>query len=861
MLAGWFDSAILLAMISLYDILKAANGQLYGEPASQLFTNFCFDPRDAGETMLFVALRYGGRDTHGLIEDAIAQGASGIVCIGPPDCDTTGVSVLMVDDTLDALTLWAQFVIRKHNTRIIAVTGSMGVGATVDAITHVMSLKYNVLRGEVDTNNRLSLAQSVVQLSNDDDFLVLKLPLIAPGEMALMVQGLPVETTIVTHIDCYHATTFADCGQLQDELRTLLAALNADAHLILNYDDENVMRLGQQVSVNTQTISIDRFGADYMAFNVKSNAQRVGYDLRHGSERFVGQWSPLLGRENLYGLLFAIATAKHYDISIPEALNRLKDATPLAGRMRPLLGKRACTIIDDSYGAAVMSTLSALDWCKNVKSDDQRLIVILADLDDIGQYTQIGHRMVGERAADIADVLIAHGTDASLAARAALDYGMSARHVYTTFSVKDAIAILENLNLNSQDILLVKGGRSAHLEQFVTEMLANPADRAQLVRQDIENESGIVELPLRPSWVEVNPAQLASNVQTLRNMLAEDVELMAVVKANAYGHGAVMSARTAITNGATYLAVASMQEAIELREGGISEPILVLSYTPVSATRAAVRENITVTLYDLDMARTYNRMARSVGGRLKCHVKIDSGMGRLGVMPADAIEFFRHLTVLDHLDIEGIYTHFSSADEDREYTEQQIATFNKVVRPLRAAGFSFRYIHAANSAALLTIPEGHFNMVRAGLVMYGMSPNGDKLPRGIAPLMTWKTTVLQVKTLPPGHAVGYGNTYRTRTAERIAILPVGYADGLRRSPNTWRHVLVQGQRAPLIGRVSMEKIAVSVQNIPNVRIGDEVVLMGQQGNESITADDIAGWLGTINYEVVTSILPLVERRR
>ena len=372
-------------------------------------------------------------------------------------------------------------------------------------------------------------------------------------------------------------------------------------------------------------------------------------------------------------------------------------------------------------------------------------------------------------------------------------------------------------------------------------------------------EAGGVDAAAAGAILTVDLGALAANYRLLRD--AAGGECGAVVKADAYGHGAVAVARTALLNGAVYLAVSSINEALELRESGIDAPILLLNYTPLSAVRQAVRQRLTVTLYDLDLARAYDRAARELGEKLLVHVKIDTGMGRLGVMPKEAMNLFRHILTLKSLEVEGVYTHFASADEDADYTAFQVRNLRELLKPLRASGFNFRYIHAANSAGTIASADNHFNLVRVGLAMYGLTPStAVPLPDGFKPVLSWKTVIAHVKTLPSGHAVGYGRTYYTQTEQRIAVLPVGYADGFRRAPNNWGEVLVHGQRAPLIGRVSMEKATINVTHIPDVSIGDEVVLLGQQGSEIITAEEIAARLGTINYEVVTNILPRVPRR-
>ena len=365
---------------------------------------------------------------------------------------------------------------------------------------------------------------------------------------------------------------------------------------------------------------------------------------------------------------------------------------------------------------------------------------------------------------------------------------------------------------------------------------------------------------LRPSHVEIDVEALAANVRLVKASVGADVGIMAVVKANAYGHGAVTIARTVLQNGASCLAVANLAEAIQLRRAGIDAPILVLSYVAVDSIPCAIEFDITVSLFDLQQAIRFQVVALGSGAILKTHIKVDTGMGRLGILPENAEELVTTLRSCDAIDVEGIYTHFSVADEDPLYTAQQRATFEKVIRKMREAGCPFKYVHAANSAAIVNLSGSGFNLVRPGLLLYGLTPCDSMISiNGLQPVMSWKTVVAQVKTLPPNSPVGYGNSYRTRGEEKIAILPVGYADGLRRSPRSWREVLIHGERAPLVGRVSMEKTTLNVSHIPDVVAGDEVVLLGKQGDDEITADEVAAWVGTINYEVLTAIMPGTPR--
>ena len=692
------------------------------------------------------------------------------------------------------------------------------------------------------------------------DVIVLKYETTFPGEMEEMLEMAEPQIAILTHIDCNHSDEFDSCEQLLQEFDYLTESMPEDGYLIVNQDDENARTLSTHTHAKVVSVGIDAFGADFMAFNVVVGANGTGFDLRFGDERRVGRWTPLLSKYHLYSILYALAVGHELGIDVDTGLQQLKSLQPLAGRLKPFSGMNECLLVDDTYSANPLSTEAAIDWLSSIKYSDHRTILVVGDMDNLGGNTQSGHRRVGQLLNQDIDYLITKGPNAALIGRSAIDNGMNPNNVMMTYSVQDAVYELHNLNLTELDVVLIKGGSQSDMALVTRALMQDTTDHDELVRQtQIAQVVDVLSQSILPSRVEIDTEALAKNISLIKEHIG-DVDLMAVVKANGYGHGAVTTARTALLNGATYLAVANMAEAMELRDAGITSPILIMSYVPVYAIRQAIQQNISVVLFDLGLAQQYERVARDVDGALKVHIKVDSGMGRLGILPDDVVRLFRHLHAMQNLEIEGIFTHFSVADEDLEYTEEQRVIFKDVVASLRATGFKFKYIHAANSAGILGNRDNYFNLVRPGLMLYGLKP-ADMLSvfDELQPVMSWKTVVSQVKTLPPNSPVGYGNTYQTRKEETIAVLPVGYADGLRRSPQTWREVLIHGKRAPVVGRVSMEKTTVNVTRIPDVSIGDEVVLLGKQGTDQITADEIALWLGTVNYEVVSTILPRIPR--
>ncbi len=335
--------------------------------------------------------------------------------------------------------------------------------------------------------------------------------------------------------------------------------------------------------------------------------------------------------------------------------------------------------------------------------------------------------------------------------------------------------------------------------------------------------------------------------------------VIAVVKADAYGHGAAELSRAFIKGGATSLAIAFVSEARELREAGIKAPLLVLFDR--SEIPAFFDLGLIPVIHDIKTAQEFSKEAMRRNTTIPVHVKVDTGMGRLGLLPPDVTAFVKEIAPLPGLFVEGIFTHFAIADsEDKSYTLSQLGRFNRVLAELEGAGIEIPIVHAANSAAILGLPESHFDMVRLGIAMYGLSPSAQvKCPPGFRPALTFRTEIAQVKELPAGSYISYDCTFCTQRPSVIAVIPVGYADGFRRAPSNWREVLVRGQRAPVVGRVCMDQTMIDVTDIPGVRQGDDVVLIGRQGRDAITVEEVAEWLGTINYEVVSEILARVPR--
>ncbi|MDE2040006.1 MAG: alanine racemase [Elusimicrobia bacterium] len=358
----------------------------------------------------------------------------------------------------------------------------------------------------------------------------------------------------------------------------------------------------------------------------------------------------------------------------------------------------------------------------------------------------------------------------------------------------------------------------------------------------------------RPTWAEIDLSLLRDNLTRLRARVGRGVKLMFVVKANAYGHGSAACAKTAEQGGlADWLGVSSVEEGVALREAGLKLPILVLgSLYPFESFLAAADYGLTPTVASSESAKRLLEAARTLRRRVSCHLKVETGMGRIGVSPPAALAAARLLKSESLVRVQGVYTHLSCADGDAAFTRRQLRVFGLALEGLRRLGISPLLRHAANSAAALRYPRARFDMVRPGLALYGLWP-------GFSPILSLKTKLVFLKTVARGTPISYGAAFRAKRRTRVATLAIGYADGWSRANSDNGCVLVRGRRCPIIGRVTMDMTMIDVTAVDGSRVGDEAVLIGEQGRERVSAGEVARRLATIPYEVTTAISARVPR--
>lgn len=366
----------------------------------------------------------------------------------------------------------------------------------------------------------------------------------------------------------------------------------------------------------------------------------------------------------------------------------------------------------------------------------------------------------------------------------------------------------------------------------------------------------------RPVWVEINLDNLAHNIREVRRVTNKNSKVTAVIKADGYGHGAVAIAETLLENGADRFAVATLSEAVQLKTFFPNIETMVLGYTPENLTEYIIKYNIIQTIYTLDQAKEFSRVAVSLDKKIVVHIKLDTGMNRLGMVYSDeTIDTILEISKLDGLVIEGIFTHFATADEiDKEYTKEQVEKYKYIVNNLEQRGLNIPIKHVSNSAAIIDLPEFNFDMVRAGIMLYGLYPskNVNHETVNLKEVMCLKAKISQVKKLNAGSGVSYGLKYKCDKESLVATLPIGYADGYTRMLSGKAKVMVNGLITPVIGNICMDQCIIDVTSF-DVKIGDEVVLFGGNNAKGISIDSVAELLNTINYEIVCMVDKRVPR--
>ena len=865
-------------MIRLDDLVDATGGRVVGHPpTSGVFPRFAHDSRNVRGGELFVAVRTALGDGHDHIVDALDAGAAGVLTDRLPaevDETSTRATFVVVRDVRSALKAWAARHLLRIAPRVVAVTGTAGKTTTTAAIASVLARlgdSNNVFQN-ANRNDLFGLPLAIGEIDHRHRVAVLELASDRVGEIRSLAEICRPDVAVILGV-VPDAEPFDTASTAVSEY---LDVATYARHLVVNVDDVHLARaVDHRVSSGSFRGTVITVGAsqraDFRAHEVAPDAGGLRLSITARGATQTAQVA-LHGAHWVPAILASVAVATALGNAPTDAIAGLDAVRPSAGRLALRPGQDESLILDDTFSANVPSTMVALDAIASFPRP--RLVVI----GEVGEHVAPSGdpiARIGARIAEVADAMVAVGIGADGIARAARAAGLDASRVATAHRPSEAATLAgrfvrapaqSTTETTSHDqtgwTILIKGNARARLETVTARLLDDPdAATDLLVRQDRGARRVAQTGRDRPAWLEIDLDAIAENVAALRDQVAP-AAIMAVLKADAYGHGAVRVAQTVLHHGVTALATAVVSEAADLRRAGVTAPILVLGHLPPWQAREAVRHGLSVTVFDDDAAHHLSEAAVAVGRVVPVHIKVDTGLRRIGLEPDDLVPFGRRLVGLPGLTIEGIYTHLATADSaDQTFARQQLARFTVAIHAWSDAGLPRpRWIHAANSAAALRLPEARYDLVRPGIAMYGIAPGPDTPLSGrFRAALQLKTRIAQIKRVAPGESVSYGMDWVAKSETVIGVLPIGYGDGLRRGPRTWGGALIRGRRVPFVGRICMDMCMVDVTAIDGVRAGDHAVLIGSQGNDTITVEEVATHAGTSPYEVTTQILARVPR--
>ncbi len=784
---------------------------------------------------LFIAIEGVRFDGHFFVEQAFERGAIGAVVrrnfLDAFDRSKipVGAVIIEVDDTLQALQRIAGGYRGEFAGIVVGITGSNGKTIVKDMLGSILGQKFTVYRSPGSYNSQVGVPLALLGMRAQHEIALIEVGISQVGEMARLAEIVRPTVGVLTNIGLAHAAGLSDLETTAREKLVLFRGLGEEDVFVC--PEGTGKTAGRRVSFGV--------GGDYEVFDVRVNVP--GYDfwvrLPDGAEHEFGLHVP--GEHNLHNAVAAIAMAAELRCSVDQIRQGLAVFELSEMRLEMHTTQAGVTLINDAYNSDPVSARAALGVLKQFSSG-QRTIAILGDMLDLGARAETAHLELGAFVARAGvDLLVCLGDFARLIGDGARAAGMGSGSIQRFDDFDTLHEFLEG-ELRGGDVVLFKASRNIGLERAAQRLLESVAPTRLLIDLDAIND----------------------NYHAVRARIGQQTGVMAVVKSFAYGNDATKVAQTLIQQGVDALAVAYPDEAIPLRRKGVTQPILVTNVLAAEADKIA-KYDLTALVYSMPVARALERAAARANKVVPVHIEVDTGMNRVGLLPADVAEFAKELLAMPHLMIEGMMTHFAAADDaaEDEFTRRQIALFEESLKAVRELGIELRVVHAANTSAAWRFPEARYDLVRVGLGLYGLHPGVavEKSASGTRQALRMVTRVIHLHEVGAGESVGYGRTYRVDVPTRLATIAVGYNDGFPRFMSNGGEVLIGGTRCPIAGNVCMDVAMVDVSALANVVVGDEVVLFGKQGEQAISVEEWAERGRTISYEILCNISPRVRR--
>jgi alanine racemase len=840
-------------LFTLAQVAQITQGRLTSGDPNQPLRAILTDSRAlAAPDSLFVALSGPRFDGHSFIPQLAARAPiAALVRAGaviPPDAALLGV--VEVSDTLAALQSLAAAHRAALRGPVIGVTGSNGKTIVKDMLAAILSRSLTLFRSPASYNSQLGVALSLLELRPEHQLAIIEAGISEPGEMDRLEAMIRPDLGVVTTIGAAHAAGLGDLDTTAREKLKLFRGLN-DLHdagdrtgwLVYPGADPTLARHALPGRLLPFWLLPDAIQAPDLAgvigYAVEERPGATSFSLRlpDGAAARVTLRAP--GLHNISNALAACAAAWTQGATLDHMIDALLAYEPTPMRLDVHTTPQGITLINDAYTSDPASARAALATLVQ-QGGAGRKVAILGDMLDLGARAQIEHAALGDVVASLRlDALVCVGALAHTIGSAAQQAGMrpeSILYVPSTEALHDALSRV----LLPGDTVLLKASRALGLERAAERLLES----------------------VGPTRLYVDLDAIRANFHAMRRHVGRAVLAMPVVKSFAYGNDATRVSLALVQEGADWLAVAYPDEAIPLRRLGLKVPILVLNTLAQEADKI-VKYDLTALVYSREVAAALERQATIADTTVSLHVKIDTGMHRVGVRPDDAVAFFEWLSERPRLRVGGVMTHLASADEAHQdgFSHKQLERFDATLAALRAAALCPPLIHAANTSATWRLPHARYGLVRMGLGLYGIDPSPDVASdvHDTQLAMRFVTQIIHTQLVEAGETVGYGRSWVAQTPRRIATIAAGYNDGFPRFMSNGGEVLIRGRRCPVVGKVCMDVSMVDVTDLDGASVGDEVVLFGPQGDQLITVDELAARGHTISYELLCNISPRVRR--
>jgi alanine racemase len=824
---------------TLERIAHEIGGELRGASSSPVIDRICTDSRGAAPGALFVALTGQQTDGHRFLADAFRNGASAALIaqdrLGGAELDPAW-PVIVVPDPLRGLQALARWHRREYFQRVLAITGSNGKTIVKDALKSLLAGR-QVLASPGSYNSQLGLPLAVLSAEKPEPLAILEVGISAPGEMATLEETARPDYGILTNIGLAHVAAFGNREGIAQEKMRLFDRIPEDGWLLLPSDEPTLDAPAKKIKC-----TIHRIGGKDQPLSLKPISLSADGQVLELSVSSQGSRSVTVktrSPEIIADLHFAATAAHLLGVPLEEIATALDHYAPTSTRMELWSSPQGIRIINDGYSSDPISVHAALRSATLGASRSGRKMFAFAGMRELGSNSAREHTQVGAQAAECGFshlFLVGNGELATTAEgyKRVRPEG-SVTQVNSANELKDRLLPL----LRPGDTVLFKGPRNAGMVKAVRDLSGAIAQRCL--------------------WV--NLAAIEGNIARFRRHCGSAVHIVAMLKAMAYGTELAQLGSWMSQLGIHHVGVSSANEGVAVRKTGADQDILVFLSEREDVDNL-LTYRLTPVIYSAELVEAFIAALQGSGRTLDVHLKVDTGMHRLGVLPASAVELAQRIRASGVMRLTGVCTHFASAEDPAsdDFTRQQIAAFNQVIAGLKASGFNDLQIHAANTAGAIRFPEAHYNMVRIGLGLYGIYPSDAARKLIDLELAVGVTSrITSIQEFAPGDTLGYNRTFTAKRRTKVGIVPFGYDDGLPWRLSGAGQVLVEGRTAPIVGRISMDQMQIDLTDIPDASIGAEVLLYGTHNGHTLRPEQVSQMAGTIPYELLTRLGERVHR--